>query len=953
MRHAQFEDHVTASSEPAGFHTGWRGSLRLMRGTMRTLVLGQGVGQLADGLAQVSFAQLVIFDIGRGATPGRIAGVLAATLLPFSVVGPLAGVFIDRWDRRRTLIVTSFCRAALAVAAVGVAVVRSEPLAYVGVLLLLSSSRLVLDAKGAVLPGTVDAADLVRANAISGLVGMTAAFVGAVGGATFVSVSVPAGFAAAAVGYLVASSAFVRLPWVGGGGGTHASMTAGVRRVLREGVAAIATTVDLRRPLLAVWTHRFLLGGGFVLLVLVADYRYHLSTSGYGLAIAVTGVAAFAGTLVAPWLAGRWRPQALLPVAFLPPAAAAVVVGYAPTLAGLLVALAVSVVSFQCLKVLTDALVGRATRDALRGRVFAIYDVLYNVAFVLAGLAMIPLWRAGHEGRLVWWLAAAFAAGWLVLARVTRSWPFSRAVTKPERTAVPDRWRCRVLALLAGALPVVSFPDPALWWFAWFSVVPWLIVLRGAPTAREAAVRGWWGAVGFLLAVHYWLLPSTGPFLLLIVAFLGVLWMPWAATVWGLLRHPPSPGRLAAALLVVPAGWVIVEAMRSWSALGGPWGLLGASQWRAPYLLSPASLGGVWLVSVLIVSVNTVLAGLVLATRTRVRLAAAAVAAALVAAGPLWYLLEPPPAGQLTFDVALVQPGVIHDEQQRLNTEEALTRALPRGRFDLIVWGESSIAFDLFSRPDLQAQLQSLAAQTGSDLLVNVDATSTSGAIEKTAVLIGPQGILSRYEKMRLVPFGEYIPFRDALGWLSDITRAAGRNRSRGSQLVVMHANGVAFAPLICFEIAFPDMSRRAVADGAQLVVYQSATSTFQGSWAPDQQASLAAVRSVETGRPVVQATLTGTSAVFTAQGDRLAWFDTHERGTVKVSVPLASRATPFVRFGDWVLAWSFVVLAAAAIIASLRAAQRTPKPAGRVAPVEEPERPRPDGSLPLRSARG
>src|SRR4051812_10576987 len=160
----------------SGFVGGWRGSARLVRGPFRVLVGGQGLGQLSDGLAQISFAQLVLFDIGRGATPARIATVLAATLLPFSVAGPLAGVLIDRWDRRRTLVVTSWLRAALAIVGVAAAVTRVEVLAYAGVILLLSSSRFVLDAKGSVLPRTVPAADLVRANAISGLLGMTASF---------------------------------------------------------------------------------------------------------------------------------------------------------------------------------------------------------------------------------------------------------------------------------------------------------------------------------------------------------------------------------------------------------------------------------------------------------------------------------------------------------------------------------------------------------------------------------------------------------------------------------------------------------------------------------------------------------------------------------------------------------------------------------------------------------
>jgi apolipoprotein N-acyltransferase len=892
------------------FRSGWRGVAGLVRGPLRVLVSGQALGQLGDGLAQVAFAQLVLFDIGRGATPARIAGVLAATLLPFSVVGPLAGVFIDRWNRRRVLVVTSWLRSALAVGGVVAALNRSEVAAYLGVLLLLSSSRFILDAKGAVLPRLVGVADLVRANAVSGLAGMIAAFAGAVGAAMFVSASVPAGFLAAAFCYLLASVVFRRLPFVGGGV-RQVHVAAALRRVARElagGLRAVAATAELRRPLLAVWTHRLLLGGGFVLLVLVADHRYRLTASGYALALAITGVSAFAGTLAAPSLVTRWRPQIVLPLAFLPPAAAAIVVGYAPSLPGLLVAVAVTAVSFQCLKVLTDALVGRAAPDRVRGRVFALYDVLYNLAFVSAGLAMVPLWQPGHERALLWWLGAAFAVGWLVFARVVRGWPFVTAVRPP----IAHCWPMRAAALLSGAIPVLAFPKPGLWWAAWFALVPVLVVVRRAPCLREAVLRGWWCAVGFLIAVHYWLLPSTTLFLPVVAAMLALLWIPWAALTWHLLAAPLSTRRLAAAVLVIPAAWVVAEAVRSWSALGGPWGLLGASQWRSPVFLAPASLGGVWLVSYLIVTANVAVTVLVEARWLAPRMTAAFVLVAAVLAGPLWYAAEPAPDGDGQVTIAVVQAGVVHDPAARLQTELGLTERLPASQYDLVIWGESSVGFDLVRRADLQRQLQQQAARLGSDLLVNVDATSASGDIRKTAVLVAASGINGTYSKMRLVPFGEYIPARPVLGWLASITEAAGKNRLRGKQIEVFKTGELTFAPLICFESAFPDMSRQAALAGAELLVFQSATTTFQGSWAADQHASLAAVRAVEAGRPAVQATLAGTTAAFDSQGHQLVWWSA-STGTVTFTLPLAARHTPYGSFGDWVPAWSVAALAASA----------------------------------------
>ena len=230
-------------------------------------------------------------------------------------------------------------------------------------------------------------------------------------------------------------------------------------------------------------------------------------------------------------------------------------------------------------------------------------------------------------------------------------------------------------------------------------------------------------------------------------------------------------------------------------------------------------------------------------TRWRTKVAAAVVVAAVVAVGPIWFALEPAPHGAATLSVAVVQAGVVPNPTLRLSDEIAATDQLPPGRFGLVVWGESSVGFDLLTRPDLQRELEAVAGRVGADLLVNVDAATPTGAIRKTAVLLDAHAILGTYQKMRLVPFGEYIPMRPLLGWLDSFTKAAAVNRERGKQIVVMRDGNLSFAPLICFESAFPDMSRTAVDRGAQLLVFQSATTTFQGTWAPDQHASLAAVR--------------------------------------------------------------------------------------------------------------
>ncbi|UQX00124.1 apolipoprotein N-acyltransferase [Streptomyces sp. RerS4] len=465
-------------------------------------------------------------------------------------------------------------------------------------------------------------------------------------------------------------------------------------------------------------------------------------------------------------------------------------------------------------------------------------------------------------------------------------------------------WRAAA-ATAAGALPCLALPAPGLWWFAYVALVPWMLLLRTAPTARRAALEGWLGGAGFIVAVHHWLLPSLHVFLIPVAALLGLLWIPFALLVRELLGGIPTAGRAGAALTLVPAGWLVSELARSWQGLGGPWGLLGAGQWDVAPALRVASVGGVWLVSLLVVAVNCAVVLLVAVPGARGP-ATAGLAGCAVLAGAVW-LWAPRPEVTGALRVAVVQPGPVagaESTERRFEVGERLTRTLVGSRPDLVVWGESSVGTDLAARPDLARRLAALAREVGAPVLVNVDARrSDQPGIYKSSVLVGPEGPTGdRYDKMRLVPFGEYVPARALMGWATSVGRAADEDRMRGAAPVVMDLPyGLRVGPLVCFESAFPDMSRHLVRAGADMLVAQSATSTFQDSWAPAQHASLAALRAAETGRPVVHATLTGVSTVFGPSGERIgAALPTSASTAAVYEVPGARGTTVFARFGNW-----------------------------------------------------
>ena len=531
--------------------------------------------------------------------------------------------------------------------------------------------------------------------------------------------------------------------------------------------------------------------------------------------------------------------------------------------------------------------------------------------------------------------------------------------------ARPFRYPVRWLAFLAGGVPaVLVFPGPSLSYLAWFALVPGMMLFTRAATTKEALARGWWFGAGYLIAILQWMTPEIGPGVVLIGAVFGCMWAPFSIAVNRLLRPPASaPGALAA-LIVVPSCWLIPEWIRSYQGLGGPWGLYGASQWQHPAILALAAVGGTWLVSVALLLANTglllvlgalrpaLLTGTPTATTAagrRVALGALGVAAFAAAAGsgPLAFALTAPFPAVRSVTIALVQPGAVRNPGQSVDASEALTTEFSaNGKLaaehpNLIVWGESSVADDLTLDHSLLSQIEQLSAEDHAEILASQDSnvpgpspspsdgsdSTTAGGQEKVAVLVSPSGIQGRYVKTRLVPFGEYIPFRNQLGWLTSVSHAAPSNMIPGAGAhtltVTTTPNGkpLTIGVLICFESAFPDMSRVETDQGAQVIVYQSSTSTFQGTWGPDQHASLSALRAAETGRPVVQAALTGDTVAFDARGRELAWLGQDSGGvvTVHLDLPAAADRTFYDKAGDYVMWTGVAVTALAALVLFMR----------------------------------
>lgn len=471
--------------------------------------------------------------------------------------------------------------------------------------------------------------------------------------------------------------------------------------------------------------------------------------------------------------------------------------------------------------------------------------------------------------------------------------------------------------VLAAGFSLV-FPEPALWWLAWVGLVPVLGVIAISPRLTEALKRGWFAGVGYLTALHYWVIPHTGVFTIVLAAFVGLFWLPIGLVSWWGLGPPVSSQRRWVAVLVVPSVWVALEAIRSWEYLGGTWGLLGLSQWRAPLIVQGAALGGVWLLSFAAVAVNTALGaalwpGPPLGQRLGHLGVAIAVPLLLIAYGSS----RPHVTASESVTIGGAQPGVFESKRERLDAHVEETLTLRPSEVDIMVWGQTSVAFDPSRDPEVGRRLRDVAETIGADLFVNVDARTERGIVKST-VQYTRNGPVATYGKQRLVPFGEYIPLRPIFGWVADYTEAAAEDRIRGGELTLMTSAGVTLGPLISYESTFPDMRRELARLGAEVTVVQGGTQTFQGTWAQPQQASYEAVNAVATGRPAILVAVSGVSAAFDGRGRLLAWYPSDWTGVFMVDVPLTREDTAYVKLGDWVIWLSMAVVVAVLAHATL-----------------------------------
>ncbi|MFE1140366.1 MFS transporter [Streptomyces rochei] len=402
----------------------------------RRLLAVRLLSQGADGVYQVALATYVVFSPEKQTSPAAIASAMAVLLLPYSLVGPFAGALLDRWRRRQVFLYGNLLRAVLA-SATAVLMVASVPdwLFYVSALCVTAVNRFVLAGLSAALPRVVDAERLVIANSLSPTAGTLAATAG--GGLAFVVRLVVADSDAAVVllgaalylcGALASLRIAVELLGPDCTRAPHlASALAVTARDLVAGVRHLAAPArrEAAWSLAGMTLMRFCYGALLVMLLMLCRYALTSDTDDglalLGLALGVSGAGFFAAAVITPWAAGRLGPGRWMAVCAGIATVLVPALGLPFATAPLLVAAFVLGLTTQGAKIATDTVVQSSVDDAFRGRIFSVYDVLFNVAFVgAAGVAALMLPPDGRSVTLIVTVTVIYGAVAAAMARFDR-----------------------------------------------------------------------------------------------------------------------------------------------------------------------------------------------------------------------------------------------------------------------------------------------------------------------------------------------------------------------------------------------------------------------------------------------------------------------------------------------------------------------------------------------------
>jgi len=529
-----------------------------------------------------------------------------------------------------------------------------------------------------------------------------------------------------------------------------------------------------------------------------------------------------------------------------------------------------------------------------------------------------------------------------------------------------------LLAAVSGAVWGLAFGRHPWSVASWAALAPLPLLFGAAPGRGSAALVGFVHGLAAWLTAVPWIAPTLRTFgsmpswlavlcLLLLASYLAAFHALFAAFGRELWRRPgAADGRLAGALtlLALPALWVALEWLRAHLFGGFPWNLAAYAWVNVPGALPTSAWIGAYGVSYLVLLANVGLALALARRRWSYALGGLLLPVVLLAAGGRWGAGDAAPR-DFSFaaggaPVRLVQPDVPNTvepnwAQIRANyarvldmSEDACTPG------SLVVWPESAAWPYSFSEDaGFRRDVTTLARRGGCSVLFN-SVQPEGGRYFNSAYLLSPDGEVTRYDKRKLVPFGEYVPLAGVFTFIDKLARNAGDFRA-ADELVLLPWHGAGgdelLGPAICYEVVFPEQVAQAVRAGATILVTITNDAWYGDTAAPWQHYAAARFRAAESRRPLLRAAITGISALVAADGAERARLDPFTRGVIRAGVTGETELSPYTR-APWLVPLLCTLLAAAApLLRSQRPGRRvrgsSPGPSMKVQPGKPSHRAR------------
>ena len=505
------------------------------------------------------------------------------------------------------------------------------------------------------------------------------------------------------------------------------------------------------------------------------------------------------------------------------------------------------------------------------------------------------------------------------------------------------------LALLSGALLALSFPRYGHPAFAWVALVPLIVALSGwrgrverlpgQPPLRAFLLGLTSGAVYFAGTI-YWTGAVVGTFgglawpIALLAMLLLASYLALFPAVMALFAARVMTRTGAGGVLVVPVAWVATEFLRGALFGGFPWVPLGNTQVTVLPVAQVASVAGVYGLSALVASVNAALAYALL-SEGRTKIAAILATGVALAGIGVWGALRVAD-GSLTRDgtplrVGLIQGNIAQedkwnpDEARRIfTTYIAMTRDAVRRGAEFVVWPESSTPF-MFEEDRVGGEtVRALARELAVPILLGSDQLDRSGdalRLFNAAFMVTPSGDTAAvYRKIHLVPFGEYVPLKEWLYFVSPLVDQLAEF-APGTSMVTLPIGAHSVSTAICYEVVYPALIRQAVVGGSQLLTTITNDAWYGESSAPYQHFEMASMRAIEQGRYLARAANTGISGVVDPYGRVVRRSAIFEQEAIVAEVRLLTGRTVYSIIGDTVAYLSVVLTAVSLAVPTRRRA--------------------------------